>query len=350
MMNIFRALWKEVCGRIFPVQDLEGHTNLFSDSVSGSLHNNVQKAREKLLVWNTKRFMTQIQEDSEWIPGKLGTFEHPQARNLLSRILAEPTAELAFNSAKLHIAGAPFNQDGNNKYVFHCQHAQRPKARLVAKVYNTEARVRNQAAYLQELDVSSKTQHYVDAFNKTRASNIHFISVRVEYFYADTPVPPFNCVHYLVEEFLDGHLEKFNSNSGWTYKNVATGMAEVAQAFSHFTYKLSHRKEILVDVQGLAKDTLFYMHDIARHTKEEPSPLEPMNHGQKGICSFFKSHKCYATCLKLGLQSCWPDMSGSMEVLPKVRESLQNTAVLHSARSSQCQSILEDNGEESESD
>lgn len=352
MMHIFRAIWKQISGRTFPVQDLGSSTNLFSDSISGSLHNAVQRTRERQFVINTQGLRTEIHQDAGWIPGKLGTFQHPQTRNLLSRLLTEPTAELTFSPASLKIAGAPFNEDGNNKWVFHCQDAQR-NGRFVAKVYNTEARVRNQAAYLLELDVSSKAQHYIDAFNRTRVSEIYLVHVLVEYFHADAPEPLNNLAHYLVEEFLEGQLQKFNSNSGWTYKDVLTGVAEVAQAFSHFTYKHSHKKEILVDVQGLVKNKQFHLHDIARHTKSQPSPLEPMNHGRKGIISFFKSHKCRATCYALGLQDCWPDMSASEEVLPVGRDSLRNSQALNPEprrRSSQCHSIPEDVDEESDGD
>ena len=135
----------------------------------------------------------------------------------------------------------------------------------------------------------------------------------------------------------------------WTYKNVSTGVAEVAQAFSHFTYKLSQQKEILVDIQGLVKDRRL------RHTKSMPSTLEPMNHGRKGIASFFRSHKCRAMCEALGLETCWPDMSAFEEALPRTRDSLRNTEALNPnpnprRRSSQCQSIPEDESEESEGD
>ena len=352
MMNIFRAIWKQISGHVFPVQDLGSHTSLFSDSISGSLHNAVQRTREKPFVIDTWDLSMEIQQDTKWRPGQLGTFQYPQTRNLLSRLLTEPTAELTFSPANLKIAGRPFNQDGNNKYVFHCKDAQR-KGRFVAKVYNTEARVHNQAVYLQELDVSSKAKHYIDAFNRTQVSEIYLVHVMVEYFHAEAPEPRNNLTHYLVEEFLEGELDKFNSNSGWTYKNVLTGAAEVAQAFSHFTYKHSRKQEILVDVQGLVKNKHFHLHDIARHTKSQPSPLEPMNHGRKGIISFFKSHKCHETCRALGLQDCWPDISASEEVLPVGRDSLRNSQALNPEprrRSSQCHSIPEDVGEESEED
>lgn len=78
-----------------------------------------------------------------------------------------------------------------------------------------------------------------------------------------------------------------------------------------------------------------------------------MNHGRKGIISFFKSHKCRATCYALGLQDCWPDMSASEEVLPVGRDSLRNSQALNPEprrRSSQCHSIPEDVDEESDGD
>lgn len=357
MMNTFRAIWKQISGHAFPVQDLGSQTSLFSDSISGSLHNVVQRVREEIVVLDSEGWSTEIEKNAKWIAGKLGIFEQPQSRNLLKRVLNWQEAELVFKPAKLQIAAAHFNQDGNNKYVFHCRDAKQPQQRLVAKVYNTKSRLNSQPVYLQELEVSSRAEHFVDAFNKSRVSEFHIVHVPVRYFYVDvdTRMPPHYLGHYLVEDFLEGKMEKFNSNSGWTYRDVVRGVGEVAQAFSHFTYKLSKGKEILVDVQGVVVDSRLFLHDVARHTLDEPSPLEPMNHGPKGIVSFFKSHKCRETCKKLQIQSYWPDMSCSEQALPVTRESLRNSEVHNQLadrpkRSSQCNSIPEDDGEESEED
>lgn len=53
------------------------------------------------------------------------------------------------------------------------------------------------------------------------------------------------------------------------------------------------------------------------------------------------------------LQDCWPDISASEEVLPLGRGSLRNSQALNPEprrHSSQCHSIPEDGGEESEGD
>ena len=148
-----------------------------------------------------------------------------------------------------------------------------------------------QQTYLQELDVSARAPHLVDAFKKNRVRDFHIVHVSVEYFYAVHPVPPHYLKHYLVEELLEGMWRSSTATQAGSF-TCLTGVGELERAFSHFTYYASHGSQILVYVQGLVKDNQFYLHDVARHTKEKPSSLEPMNHGRKGIMSFFRSHKC----------------------------------------------------------
>ena len=319
MMQKFREIWKSISGRQFPVQDLQNQTSLFSDSISGSLHNAVQKFCEDMLCLDLANLSSDVHSGVE-VAGMLGTLQ-AESRNLLSRMLASGQVNLTLKEVTMQIARAYFNQEGNNKFVFHCRNIAEPEKRLVAKVYNTEQRARSRPFYLQELRANVEAQMYVKDFNQVRASDVHIVHVQQEYFCAQEPHPRHHRLqHYLIEEHLDGPLQKFNSNSGWVCQDAERGVAEVAQAFSHWTYKHSNRKLIFVDVQGAHKDGRLYIHDLARHSTTKLGHLEPMNHGQVGIAAFFKTHTCNETCQKLKLQSCVPRSLESD--LPVTRESL----------------------------
>ena len=80
-------------------------------------------------------------------------------------------------------------------------------------------------------------------------------------------------------------------------------MVLVWQAFSHFTYTISNRKLLVCDLQGvLNKDAtppIFEFVDPVIHYKSSRGRVNVYgrtDHGENGIHSFFKTHKCSPLC------------------------------------------------------
>eukprot|EP01012_Entosiphon_sulcatum_P038366 TRINITY_DN4974_c0_g1_i1.p1 TRINITY_DN4974_c0_g1~~TRINITY_DN4974_c0_g1_i1.p1 ORF type:complete len:493 (+),score=45.82 TRINITY_DN4974_c0_g1_i1:29-1507(+) len=98
---------------------------------------------------------------------------------------------------------------------------------------------------------------------------------------------------FALEPFVDGEYLKHNSNFG----GVA-GFRATPQAFSHFTYEVSNRMLMVVDIQGV-NDAFT---DPQIHTPGSTAYFGLGNLGQQGVDEFLKSHHCNDICRHLGLQ------------------------------------------------
>lgn len=82
------------------------------------------------------------------------------------------------------------------------------------------------------------------------------------------------------------------------------------QAFSHYTYFYSNRKKLVCDLQGVLDKSqnppVFELTDPVIHyasSKGRKKVFGRTDRGKYGIMDFFKTHKCNAVCLLLGLPS-----------------------------------------------
>lgn len=104
---------------------------------------------------------------------------------------------------------------------------------------------------------------------------------------------------YLVEPLIR-NFTKFTSNNGWISDDHGW-QGEAMEAFTHYTYHRSGGNLIVCDLQGRYKHnryqkskSRFELTDVAicsRNTRYGPTDL-----GEKGIDSFFNSHKCNQFC------------------------------------------------------
>lgn len=102
-----------------------------------------------------------------------------------------------------------------------------------------------------------------------------------------------------IEKYIDGSYEKHNTVNP-KLDGVALTPRNTPQAFSHFTFEVSGKTEIVVDVQGVGDiytDPQLYSID---------KRYGPADYGIVGISNFFKNHKCNAVCMALGLQQIIP--------------------------------------------
>ena len=57
---------------------------------------------------------------------------------------------------------------------------------------------------------------------------------------------------YHVENFIEGHYVKYNSNSGFVLEDETQAIKrQTPQAFSHFTFERSGHEIMVVDIQGV---------------------------------------------------------------------------------------------------
>ncbi|CAE8676007.1 unnamed protein product [Polarella glacialis] len=110
------------------------------------------------------------------------------------------------------------------------------------------------------------------------------------------------------ERYLLGVFLKYNSNKG--YVDFEAPGSEIAQAFSHFTYRISQGKMIVLDLQGVHLDKAFRRRPHLILTDPQVvSPgrsFGPGDLGLTGIKVFFRSHRCGPTCKGLGLDTLPP--------------------------------------------
>ena len=81
-------------------------------------------------------------------------------------------------------------------------------------------------------------------------------------------------------------------------------LADIPQAFSHFTYRFTRRKLLVCDLQGVLSGTppLFELTDPVIHFRSrrgKKNVFERTDRGHKGIHDFFRTHKCGSLCRML---------------------------------------------------
>eukprot|EP00049_Salpingoeca_infusionum_P010039 m.170205 g.170205 ORF g.170205 m.170205 type:complete len:683 (+) comp14523_c0_seq1:583-2631(+) len=113
----------------------------------------------------------------------------------------------------------------------------------------------------------------------------------------------------LAEPRLDGKYFKWNNNAGGVGSRdkdpVPSGIeSTIPQVFSHFSWSVSDRKELLCDLQGVWNSTDgFTFTDPCRHVQEVQRKRRKRrtDKGTSGIKAFFKTHECTELCKLLGL-------------------------------------------------
>jgi len=123
-----------------------------------------------------------------------------------------------------------------------------------------------------------------------------------------------------VEQELDGKFTKWNNNAGAIRTSMPgldalleqdedededepIDVNEVPQAFSHFSYEASRRKQLVCDLQGvwnladgflLTDPVVHYRSSSGRKHKNGAT-----DKGFEGMKRFFQTHKCGPLCSKM---------------------------------------------------
>ena len=211
----------------------------------------------------------------------------------------------------------PFAQ-GKSRYAFlGTLYGNGPKNRkkCVGKVFKESLgcpMARSRERWLRDIEIAQRAQELAEDWNfmvKTNKPPYFRIPVIAKVgersiissladlypFHGSAPIDIKPNEYVAIEDFIPGKYEKFNSNTGWTVNDGH----RFSPAFSHFTWWKTGESELVCDLQGVRTDFSYELTDPAIHSWERQYGRTDM--GQRGIDSFFSSHKCNPLCDDLPL-------------------------------------------------
>lgn len=185
----------------------------------------------------------------------------------------------------LHIRAQPF-ASGGMRWAFPA--VSDAGVRMVVKVHKAEEHKGREAAFA---DV--ETQAYAKLFAKDFSQLLPSMPLQ----FLDSwllELPNWDVArHATVEPFIPGPYEKYTNNSGYTSPG-----AQLAEAFSHFTWQHSGGCMQVTDLQGFGMQILT---DPQIHSTCKDF-FSRGNLGKRGMDDFFLGHCCNELCHRLGLQ------------------------------------------------
>ena len=189
--------------------------------------------------------------------------------------------------------------EGNECFIYHGLDATK-NVRVVLKEFKTKFEDSSLDNYMKTLEVQTVASAYAREFNcdKRRPASVPPIDF-----------PPVDIVGmqdsahtcYILQKFIEGTFEKFNTNSGIVCSR--SPMSDALQAFSHFTYVKSGQSLLICDLQGVQTPSGTQLLDPAIHSKVGTSRYGPTDLGHRGIQRFFRTHRCTGTCTQMSLET-----------------------------------------------
>ena len=199
----------------------------------------------------------------------------------------------------LKCAPNPF-AEGEECLVYHAFDLTSKRA-VVLKKYKREGSDYNSLeCYMRELEIRTICSTYAREFNADKAKPPG--STRLDFHPVDIVECP-GPEHYLLESFLSGKLEKYSNNTGVVRSK--SGLSELTQAFSHYSWVHSGKSLLVCDLQGVESGSRVTLTDPAIHSTTAGS-YGHTDLGQSGIDRFFQTHTCGQFCQSMGLSSQLP--------------------------------------------
>jgi len=162
----------------------------------------------------------------------------------------------------------------------------------------------------QDIRGMKKAKELADEWN-----DLNLISKRIEVLTGEvlqqkTGQPHLIGQYVLVEPFVEGDYQKWNSNSGWVFDDRLS-----VQAFCHWTYHTTGGQLLFCDAQGVRLDDRYVVTDpcIMSHT---PGKFGMTDGGREMQLDWLRNHKCNEFC-----DPSWPCACGASRRAP-VRQSM----------------------------
>ena len=150
---------------------------------------------------------------------------------------------------------------------------------------------------MKVLETQTIASTYANEFNTHKQKPSHLETLEF------TPVDVArmdNGTLYVVQVFVHGKFEKFNTNNGIVHLSLPG--SDLMQAFSHFTYVHSGGSLLICDLEGVKSGNRFLLTDPAIHNKTGSNRYGSTDSGFVGIKRFFKSHTCNGICCQMNLE------------------------------------------------
>eukprot|EP00668_Euglena_longa_P040625 GGOE01053494.1.p1 GENE.GGOE01053494.1~~GGOE01053494.1.p1 ORF type:complete len:423 (-),score=126.39 GGOE01053494.1:524-1621(-) len=189
--------------------------------------------------------------------------------------------------------------EGNLRRCFRMKDLTKPDGQndFVAKA--SKDKNDNIEIYFLDIEMQAMCKAFAEEYNRRRPpKKVEFIEAFLVECFQRRDNQVFAC-----EPYIKGQYVKYSNNWGF----VSTHDRNTPHAFSHFTYVISDKKYIVVDVQGVNdKYTDPQMHSF------DGEGFGKGNCGREGIERFFATHKCNVLCKMLGLTTQVHTLSGTM--------------------------------------
>ena len=117
----------------------------------------------------------------------------------------------------------------------------------------------------------------------------------------ELPQPNSTTDIYLLEPRIKDKYFRYSNNLGFI---SAAHDAEIAHAFSHWSFEASKHRVMITDLQGTHEGKAFTLTDPAVHCPVDVVRFNTTtNQGMPGIEAVLNTHECGPTCKALGLPS-----------------------------------------------
>eukprot|EP01084_Bolivina_argentea_P044238 81435_1 len=196
----------------------------------------------------------------------------------------------------------PFGQ-GMCRYAYHgVDYLYGRQQKVVLKKFINKTSY-NESDWKGDLKCYKTAMEFIKAWNKLGLTNKQYVMYEPTIFpmtnnYADIADTEekekmINDEEYvMVERYLEGKYEKWNSNSGWFLNKQMS-----IQAFCHWTYHYSKGKLLMCDAQGVRGQEAYYITDPAI-ISEISGQYGCTDMGKEGMQQWFAYHQCNEFCGK----------------------------------------------------
>ena len=193
----------------------------------------------------------------------------------------------------IKIAPNPFT-DGEESYIYRGYDTLN-KRQVVLKKFKASGATLD--CHMKVLEIQTIASTYARDFNNDKKKPCHVESI--EFIPADV-IQINDGSLYILQPFIDGKFEKYNTNNGIVC--TAATNSDMMQAFSHFTYVHSGESLLICDLQGVRNSRgVNQLSDPAIHCRIRQRTYGNTDSGFLGIRRFFNSHNCNNICRSMGL-------------------------------------------------
>lgn len=165
------------------------------------------------------------------------------------------------------------------------------KSIAIKQIINESSSDLTKLIYLQQQEIQNIVKYLAIQFNKLNYSDKPI-------FVINTSVAEINkSEYYLLEKkIINSNTTwiKFNSNYGYVNDNITD--IKILSAFSHYTYHITNGYLLVIDLQGIVRDTKIIISDPAVHCHKNLTRFGKTNFGEIGINKFFETHTCNEIC------------------------------------------------------